>query len=1673
MSILKKYRKVSELAPNFSRQLGVLGNIVGYPKIENKPTRPIEKPTQEPEIPNFMNQEEDIDTSAILSPSEVVIGTWMNEKEQVILPKDEYHRHTLRYFMVEEANRLIAKYQPELDSLNAERERIKGIRDDETISKRRKELDDRLIPHVKEQLRYAKQLFKKPLAECAIALRTKINDNIELAYKTSEGLLSMEQRKFRINELEQAIIKSQDTFEFFPTPAIVIEDMIKKLRPIIESKAVVPQINGTPEEYERIKRDSVVRILEPSAGTGDLADAIMQNFGEYNIEVSCIEIFNDSRDLLRMKGYDLIGQDFTKFSTDDDHRFDIIIMNPPFAHGDDIAHVKHAMKQLKVDGYIYAVTSLGAVSGSDVVNINFRKLFEEDESEIYYWERDTMRSAKKQATVQIVSLFKHKLEEDDLVHYEHIIPQVGTYLKDMYFVDKNIWQVYDIEGEVPDLIIKEGSDLDDFSEDFDDDFNENDEMYGDNNDTMDGLSGKKSKKEFAQGGYHIKNIVTDVKEYIPFRHTQIVKKGQKGTPASKVEVVVPYLEFRFLKPTQEEIEDAIQQRKTYMAKRTDTQSEPNGKGRVSCGGGDSELDGECNIPFIQLEKDTAVKPIRFITARPEYTKRANGNYVDGRFSKLVNAKGQPIIFDHVFEGANKSIESIDFNNRRAFLLADGTGTGKTIQELMVAYYMVTKYKKPALIVTEADKIITQSFLGDAEKIGIKDMCVKIKDKTDFSDIKENSQKIYFCKFKDAINWYKATGSDEDGNGGQQTHDVAIEFQATKGGWAMAKADLAKQLKAIEKDGGSKEYKAEMKKRAKQDFNNDWRVIRYHTMAKKWWDTQYEMFGGVGSKLSICIYDEAHNLRNHNPYDYDSKMANRMTMIGEGTLKAGGGLMFATATPIDKAEHMLYLKYIGMFKDEEHYIKAMKSAGWHWSKPLEDNEKNILMPGRWEYNKGFPPEIAFKRIEELFEDLTEDGGMLKREVALDNATVNIISIKNLPREAKRVLKHLDSIATGKSPLEKSANKMESMRAIEPFKLSKAIDLISQEISIGKSVVAFTNLQTEGIMIHGSGLSTAGTAKILHKQLANEFGGGCIGLLTGDRTETQRLNDVDNFQLDCKKLIVATSGSGGTGISLDDQDIYKKGQLIKEGGYNPRALICLTAPMSAFQNVQMLGRITRANTRSRTTAYYMFAEELGVEEWLRALVARKMKMLNASVVGETGKLDISMLDALDETGGSIVDVVIDETGNKGYKPQIENHPLFESKDLIKGADMPSPKPYNVQKIVRDNVAREIIIRANNLRQINQFMQLYNQEIDRFEFKKLSDMQGSYLYAKYSDDAWNFVLNMLMPYNLSFTYGEKQLFEVGSKVVSMIDLIEGGVKIGDTGTVEQVRKRGLTTTQSYYIYKVKWDNGKTTNRIYQSQLVAPENENSPKRMSIRDTYFKHKEALHEVLQESFAVAEGKSKKLRYFKPKYDEFQQILYPPVKVKRLTEDSKIYFEVRYDFGLYLIDGSFQTPNQNTTNQGIYEYNTGFAKLKEVANMLYDYSLLSHPINQVADSSVLSDYNFYEQDTDDDIDNLGQVENEPDWFTMFYNEAKNHKPKLITIRKALKSSPNIYRAFEEIAEKNIPVYDPTEDKKYYILQGEMDNIWVSDKKNSTSGWHVGGKIYEYLIDEDDVSKLEYR
>lgn len=111
------------------------------------------------------------------------------------------------------------------------------------------------------------------------------------------------------------------------------------------------------------------KVLEPSAGTGAIIDAIHRSCKD--LVVDCFELMPENKELLSKKSnINILGDDFTTY---DLGLYDKIIANPPFSKNQDIRHVKRMYEHLNNGGTVAAIMSCHWKIASEKECADFRE----------------------------------------------------------------------------------------------------------------------------------------------------------------------------------------------------------------------------------------------------------------------------------------------------------------------------------------------------------------------------------------------------------------------------------------------------------------------------------------------------------------------------------------------------------------------------------------------------------------------------------------------------------------------------------------------------------------------------------------------------------------------------------------------------------------------------------------------------------------------------------------------------------------------------------------------------------------------------------------------------------------------------------------------------------------------------------------------------------------------------------------------------------------------------------------------------------------------------------------------------------------------------------------------------------------------------------------------------
>jgi hypothetical protein len=484
---------------------------------------------------------------------------------------------------------------------------------------------------------------------------------------------------------------------------------------------------------------------------------------------------------------------------------------------------------------------------------------------------------------------------------------------------------------------------------------------------------------------------------------------------------------------------------------------------------------------------------RIRTAREDLTQKADLSKVPERHRKHLNANQQA--------GVALAIKALDTHG--GFLLADGTGVGKTRQLLSIADNYAQQGKK-VVIVSKAEVLkpdwkkgtASGSFNSDGDLMGIKPKLIR--------DEQLEAGKVHLTTYQNLIKLKKA---------------------------------------------------------------------------------------GI-DKNTVVLYDEAHSLKNY---------GSAQTKHGGEISAAAGKVLFATATPADKPLQLGYLERAGVFAGNS----RSKINGWLGYELVDQHVGGGEYVKKWEKKSGVSAEQTHARMAGLFDEMTERGLMIKREISMEGVPVSFKKIQ-IPDEARQVQTAIDDRFDG-GGLEEAQKLMHQRRQLEPYKIPGAIDSVKEALAKGRQAIVFVSRVNESELkdTEGEGIASSdGTAKTL-KAALKAAGIEDVAELHGGNTASASKKAMGSFQDGKSRVIIATVESGGTGVNLDDTT-----------GNNPRSLIMLTPPFSAVDNVQAIGRVWRMSTKSTPDITYL-TTDTAVDQWNSRIIANKMGTLNATINGMTAE------------------------------------------------------------------------------------------------------------------------------------------------------------------------------------------------------------------------------------------------------------------------------------------------------------------------------------------------------------------------------------------------------------------------------------------------------------------------
>lgn len=373
-------------------------------------------------------------------------------------------------------------------------------------------------------------------------------------------------------------------------------------------------------------------------------------------------------------------------------------------------------------------------------------------------------------------------------------------------------------------------------------------------------------------------------------------------------------------------------------------------------------------------------------------------------------------------------------------------------------------------------------------------------------------------------------------------------------------------------------------------------------------------GKIGNgEYYAAIFDEAHNLKNQ-----DAKKTTAFERV------KSKHQVFATATPMDKPGGAAYFisKVLNISEEEAYNMMGLKVEYKKNNKTGEVFKKIMLM-------KDMKPEMVINNVIRIRDQMMQNGSYLRREYPFYG---NIIESKipatpQLLAEQEQIEAYWDALI--ENAVESGNFKMvgnltgqkilESGRWNEKFKISLAYDKLIKYLSGGNQVIIVAETVNEVTIKGLNDQKQQGTLSVFEEKLNQA--GIPFAKIYGDKPKD---SEVDKFQSGHVKVALMTPQSGGTGINLDDTK-----------GTSPRKMIIITPNFSGDRFQQVLGRVSRRNTKSPATAELIYTDSY-TDNHRKKTVDKKLAVLNAIQHGKITEEDFD-IEGVDTTKPSQLTII----------------------------------------------------------------------------------------------------------------------------------------------------------------------------------------------------------------------------------------------------------------------------------------------------------------------------------------------------------------------------------------------------------------------------------------------------
>ncbi|MFA6199144.1 MAG: DUF4942 domain-containing protein [Bacteroidales bacterium] len=177
--------------------------------------------------------------------------------------------------------------------------------------------------------------------------------------------------------------------------------------------------------FNLFQNKNIVRLLEPSAGRGDLLQPVLNSVYKHSKNIDCIEIDLENQSILRGKDLNVIDGDFLQ--SDIVGMYSHILMNPPFNKG-----VDHVLKAWNIlyNGEVVAILNAESIKNPKTAKQGMLFNLIQDFGSVEYIQQafttpDTQRTTNVEIaliylkkTVDFKQSFTHDLERDSVEQVE-------------------------------------------------------------------------------------------------------------------------------------------------------------------------------------------------------------------------------------------------------------------------------------------------------------------------------------------------------------------------------------------------------------------------------------------------------------------------------------------------------------------------------------------------------------------------------------------------------------------------------------------------------------------------------------------------------------------------------------------------------------------------------------------------------------------------------------------------------------------------------------------------------------------------------------------------------------------------------------------------------------------------------------------------------------------------------------------------------------------------------------------------------------------------------------------------------------------------------------------------------------------------------------------------------